>query len=809
MQATLREMGVTFDFIRDSPWGQHPWMCDLLPHIFPNDEWQTITEGFRQRLRAFEFFLQDVYGLKTILREGIIPIHPVLRSSQYHGAITNIPRPENIFLHLCGLCITRNRSTGQMEVKHHQFGHAPGISYMMQNRRALARIMPELFEDIPVESLATTPLAIIEKLRESAPGHAAEPTVVLLTPGAGSEKYSQHSLLARRMGIPLVQGGDLLVLDDCVYLKTVKGLQRVEVIYNRLADRWLDPLVFDRSSLIGIPGLVHCLRKGTVTLVNAVGSQLADDRSLLGFSARIIRYYLGEKPILPSVATYWLGDIDQRELVLDNPKAYNILPVYGDVEQDPPALPSRLADLRELIRTDPSSWIAQPANEGATTIAFRKSHTVEGYEDHTVFALRTGCGFEVFPGALTRVRLRNQRTQSFSANWITKDSWVLGSGEPSAFRNIRTRRLSEENVPEHQVTSRVAESFYWLGRYLERAYHLSYLISVVETLETEELNSAEQKLYRPMWNRMLPPLETKNGSSRRSILNRFERYRLLLYPQAGSALTILSRAMDNAESIQECLSPEAWAVLSNLTAAFNRTRFRKEIPGDECLRITRRLSDLATSLIPQFFATAERTMLADDGWHFCEIGEMLERAIITANSVLAIHKAFPHNFDPAAPESRTTELELSAFLRLLGTRDAYRRVFQMRAEPVSVLELLWQNPEAPRSITACLRKCAELLKASSSGDSAATTRALSAVEELLYIIARIDWSAYVDVEPESAFETKSFASPKRKAFGEQDPKPLLERLLENTLEIHTLISDAFLSHQGNVREAVQPKLAGF
>ncbi len=201
----MREMGVTFDIIRDNPWGQQPWICDLLPHIFPAEEWQTIVAGFKQRLSAFEYFLRDVYGEKSILRDGIIPIHLVLRSDYYQSPVACLPRPEDAFLHLSGLCITRE-STGEFAVKHHQFGHAPGISYMMQNRRALARVMPELFEDLPVESLATTPLAIIEKLRESAPGNSSDPVVVLLTPGAGSSMYSQHSLLSRRMGIPLVRG---------------------------------------------------------------------------------------------------------------------------------------------------------------------------------------------------------------------------------------------------------------------------------------------------------------------------------------------------------------------------------------------------------------------------------------------------------------------------------------------------------------------------------------------------------------------------------------------------------------------------
>ncbi len=471
MEATMREMGVTFDIIRDNPWGQQPWICDLLPHIFPAEEWQTIVAGFKQRLSAFEYFLRDVYGEKSILRDGIIPIHLVLRSDYYQSPVACLPRPEDAFLHLSGLCITRE-STGEFAVKHHQFGHAPGISYMMQNRRALARVMPELFEDLPVESLATTPLAIIEKLRESAPGNSSDPVVVLLTPGAGSSMYSQHSLLSRRMGIPLVQGGDLLVLDDCVFLKAVKGLKRVEVIYNRLSDRWLDPLVFDRSSLVGIPGLMHCVRKGTVSLVNAAGCQLADDRALLELAPRIIRYYLGQNPILPSLPTYWLGDIDQREMVLSDPTSYSVRPATGGELSQLTTNSVRIREIRRLIEQDPAAWVAQPAESGASTVAFRRNRTISGTEDHIVFALRHGTEYEVFPGALTRVFLDKSSRRHSPMAMITKDTWVLGSGESSAIWHLRPRRSSEEKIPRHQVTSRVAESFYWLGRYLERTYHL-------------------------------------------------------------------------------------------------------------------------------------------------------------------------------------------------------------------------------------------------------------------------------------------------------------------------------------------------
>ena len=693
MEATLREMGVTFNPSKTA----QPWVCDLLPHIFSSEEWDRVVRGTRQRLKAFELLLQDVYGPREILRAGVIPIHPLLGSPHYQSASIGLPRPQGAYLHLSGICLTRD-STGRLLVKDHHFSRSSGISYMMQNRRALARVLPEIFQESTVRSLAGTPLAIMEELRYAANGMNAEASVVLLTPGPGNPVYSAHSFLARRMGVPLVQGGDLLVLDDRLYLKTIHGLKRVDVICNRVSDARLDPLVFLRDSLLGVPGLVHCLRRGTVKVINAIGSQLADDRSLLSFSPKIIRFYLAESPILPTLPTYWLGDIDQREMVLENPDAYQIRPLFGS---DVAGVERPTAELLPGIRKEASRYVAQPLAQSQMVAHMEKGRKIEMQQDHILFALRDGASYEVFPGALTRVYFgpKNRR----DAAWISKDTWVPGEAAERPSLHVRQRRPPDADLPAREVTSRVADAFYWMGSYLERAHHKAYLIQVVETLETEELNSAERKLYRPMWNRLLPPLEKSAGTSRRSMTTRLDRYKLTVLPETGSVISTFLRAFANAESIQECLSPEAWAPLSSLRALFERARYREKIGEDDFVRTTRRVSETVTRRIPQFFAIAGNTMLADDGWRFCEMGEMIERAIITANSVLSVSDALTR-------EARATEIELSAFLRLLGTRDAYRRVFQMRAEPIPVLELLWQHSQAPRSVLRCLQRCLHLLR---------------------------------------------------------------------------------------------------
>jgi uncharacterized circularly permuted ATP-grasp superfamily protein len=325
LHASLRELGITFgSFHTDRA---NTWFSDLLPHLFLPEEWELITRGFQQRVRAFELLLQDVYGKREILREGLLPIPLILGSPQFQRSAVGLKPTNGHYLHLSGLCLYRDPD-GRLTVKHHYFGHPSGISYMMQDRRLLARVVPDLFEHHPIEPMEDIPTEILLRLRSMA--RTSDPSVVLLTPGVASAVYSEHSFLARRMGIPLVQGGDLLVLNDSLFLKTVSGLERIDVIYSRVADPWLDPLVFKSDSRIGVPGLIHCMRKGTVALVNPVGSQLADDRSLLHFSSTIIRYYLGEWPILPTIQTYWLGDLDQCELVLEHAEMFQIRTLTGE-----------------------------------------------------------------------------------------------------------------------------------------------------------------------------------------------------------------------------------------------------------------------------------------------------------------------------------------------------------------------------------------------------------------------------------------------------------------------------------------------
>jgi uncharacterized circularly permuted ATP-grasp superfamily protein/uncharacterized alpha-E superfamily protein len=787
LEATRRELGVTFEL----PAGEHhnTWFCDLLPQIFANEEWDQIVRGFQQRFRAFEHLLRDIYDDREILKEGIIPIPLVLGSPNYQRSAVGLPLAGGHFLHLSGLCICRD-ANGNPMAKHHYFSHASGLSYMMQNRRLLVQVLPELFQSQPVESIADIPTDILLKLRSVS--NRPDPSVVLLTPGVASAVYSEHGFMARRMGIPLVEGGDLVVFEDALFLRTVSGLERIDVVYSRLADPWLDPLVFKRESHLGVPGMIHCVRKGTVAIVNGIGSQIADDRSLLHFSNAIIRFYLGETPILPTIQTYWLGDLDQREMVFEEPERFQLRMLTGERFLKFTGNEKAWNEIRTEVRRAPHRFVAQPIEDCVETLCFYRGKRTKRLQDQIVYGIWNGSRLDVFPGALTRISATEDGRTESEHGGGGKDTWVLqdAAEEILAIEPYRRPKI----LPDRPVTSRVAEGFYWLGRYLERTLNISKMIQVVETIEVEELNSAERKLYRPVWNRLLTPLESSSGRGKksRSMSSPIERFRLMLDPgESGSVLSIVKRAGRNADSLREAISPEAWSAMANLRTQFARSRFRPEISDYEARRTTLRLSDLAVAVIPQFFATAQLSMLADDGWRFAELGQYVERAVTTGNATQSITQSIVKRMGAI----HSIEIELSTFLRLLGSRDAYRRIYQTRAEPPQVLEFLWQNAQMPRSVTYCLQRCSDLLQAALPKGSAAAQKAQTFLEELLRSIRRLDWYIFFVNNDETNI----------RLLRRDELLSLLDDLLWETQGLHHLITDNFLSHQ-NIISDPEPTL---
>ncbi len=430
--AFLRQ-GVTFNVYGDSQGAERIFPFDLVPRIIPAAEWEHLEAGLVQRITALNLFLHDIYHEQNILKDGTIPAHYVMSARHFRREFMHVQVPRDIYVHICGTDIIRD-DKGQYLVLEDNARCPSGVSYVLENRRALKRTFPELFELGGVRPVENYAQELLKLLQHTAPAGVAEPTVVLLTPGAYNSAYFEHTYLARQMGIEIVEGRDLLVRDQHVYMRTTKGLRPVHVIYRRIDDDFLDPTVFRRDSALGVPGLVNAYRAGNVALANSIGTGVADDKVMYYFVPRIIKYYLDQDPILPNVPTYLASEEADRQYMVENldrlvVKAANEAGGYGML-MGPKATQAERAEFRQRILADPRNYIAQPM------IALSRHPTwceEEGFAGRHIdlrpFILY-GERTVIIPGGLTRVALRKgSLVVNSSQGGGSKETWVLYGNE--------------------------------------------------------------------------------------------------------------------------------------------------------------------------------------------------------------------------------------------------------------------------------------------------------------------------------------------------------------------------------------------
>ena len=422
---SFRDQGITFSLSGE----ERPFPLDLVPRVIPADEWETIEKGVAQRVRALEAFLADLYDSARVLDDGVLPRSLVLSSTHYHREATGIEPPNGVHIHVAGVDLVRDRE-GRYRVLEDNLRTPSGISYVIENRRAMTHVFPELFASHRVRPVGDYPSHLLEALRAGAPAGRLDATVVVLTPGVYNAAYFEHSFLARQMGVALVEGRDLVCRDNVVYMRTTLGDQRVDVVYRRVDDDYLDPLQFRADSMLGCPGIVNAAREGNVTIANAVGNGVADDKALYPYVPALIRYYLHEDPILDNVDTMHLGDPDDRKYVLDHLDELVLKPVDGSggygLVIGPQASDEQLAKLREEILAQPRRWIAQ----GLVALSTSPTHTGDAFGprhiDFRPFAVNDGDKVWVVPGGLTRVALpEGSLVVNSSQGGGSKDTWVL------------------------------------------------------------------------------------------------------------------------------------------------------------------------------------------------------------------------------------------------------------------------------------------------------------------------------------------------------------------------------------------------
>jgi uncharacterized circularly permuted ATP-grasp superfamily protein len=422
--------GITFTVYGNDEGTERVFPNDLLPRIIPNPEWRKIESGLTQRIAALNLFLEDVYHRGRILADGIVPRELVYSCRHFRREMRNLTVPRGIYVSICGTDLVR-LPDGSFAVLEDNLRVPSGVSYMLANRNVLKKVFPTLFRDYGVCSVDHYAQALLATLRALSPQTSSrhEPTVVLLTPGVFNSAYFEHTFLAQQMGIELVEGRDLLVHDNIVYMRTTAGLKRVDVIYRRVDDDFLDPLCFRRDSSLGVPGLFNAYRAGNVALGNAVGTGVADDKALYAYVPAIIRYYLGEEPVLPNVETYLLSDRSQRTYVLENlhqlvVKAVGESGGYGMLI-GPHSTAEQREEFRERILAEPRNYIAQPTLSLSRAPCFLDGEAQARHVDLRPYILY-GDNVTLVPGGLTRVALRRgSLVVNSSQGGGSKDTWVL------------------------------------------------------------------------------------------------------------------------------------------------------------------------------------------------------------------------------------------------------------------------------------------------------------------------------------------------------------------------------------------------
>ena len=421
--------GITFTVYSDDAGIEKIFPFDIIPRILTGAEWNHIELGIKQRLRALNLFLKDIYSQQQILKDKIIPADLVASCPHFTREVFGLRVPHDIYVHISGIDLIRSQD-GTFYILEDNLRTPSGVSYMLENREVTKKIFPGMLSNSRARMINNYPLLLHEILMSLAPQQLSNPTVVLLTPGVFNSAYFEHTFLARQMGIPLVEGRDLLVDNHKVYMKTTSGLQQVHVIYRRIDDDFLDPIVFRADSALGVPGLMSAYRKGNIAIVNAVGNGVADDKAVYAYVPAMIKYYLNEETILPNVPTYSLEDEEQRTHVFNDIenmviKRTNQSGGYGMVMGNA-ASREELVKVKKAILETPREFIAQPIIKLSTVPCFINGDLKPRHVDLRPYALCGPDGIKVVPGGLTRVALREgSLVVNSSQGGGSKDTWVV------------------------------------------------------------------------------------------------------------------------------------------------------------------------------------------------------------------------------------------------------------------------------------------------------------------------------------------------------------------------------------------------
>ncbi len=732
----FRTQGITFTVYGESEETERTFPLDLLPRIIPGHEWQPLESGLEQRISALNLFLEDIYGGdQVIIKDKVIPRQLVESAEGYVPQAVGIPAPHAARCLISGIDLIRD-GNGEYLVLEDNLRSPSGVSYVIENRSAMTRVLPRAFEKAMVRPVSHYPTMLLEALQSVSPRSGGDkPRVVLLTPGRFNSAYYEHSCLARLMGITLVEATNLVTQDEHVYMRTTKGLQRVDVIYRRVDDDFLDPDVFRPDSVLGVPGLVNAARKRNVTICNALGNGVADDKAVYAYVPAMIEYYLGERPILNNVKTYLLDDPEQREAVLKRLDQLVVKPVSGSggygLVFGPTASAKELEDCRLSILSDPRNFIAQEV------VTFSKHPTLIDSSFHGRHVdLRpfvvTGDRVEVLPGGLTRVALpEGSLIVNSSQGGGSKDTWVTASGPNQRTVQATTEPAQLGDAHQDLILTSTGQDLYWIGRYLERSKNTAHLLDVIYHSVLEEDPDLVGVMLRGLLNSLALEKEyeeTGLAYDSESVVH----FLVSDLQNPGSIRSAIGTARRNMRQAQEKVSIECWEGLNDLYFQLNNDDLSAQLadhPFELFSDIWRKCAMVS--------GVMDETMSHNDAWRFTEVGRQTERALLTSR-MLAVF----------LPRMQSEDQDMAfhgwiTALRSAGAIQEYRKLFQSSLDPLHAAMFLIQNREFPRSIQYCIRQCDEALddlgtRLDSSGKTDLTEPARQRIKQLRSLVENAD-----------------------------------------------------------------------
>ncbi|PPK74571.1 putative circularly permuted ATP-grasp superfamily protein [Methylobacter tundripaludum] len=711
-QRLLRENGVTYNVYGDTQKLTRPWRLDPVPLLISSEDWSLIEAGLKQRAELLNLILKDIYGKQQLLKKGLLPSELVLAHDGFlHPCVGALPHLQReLIVYSANLARGQN---GRMLVLDDRSQAPSGAGYALENRTVMTRVLPDIFRETQVHRLSGFFKALRKGLADIAPHNKEDPRIVILTPGSLNETYFEHAYLSSYLGFSLVQGDDLTVRDGRVWLKSLDGLQPVDVILRRVDDSFCDPLELRSASRLGVAGLLEAVRRNNVAIANPLGSSVLENPGLLAFLPRLSRYFLNQELILPSVATWWCGQRRERDFVLQNLDRLIIKPINrssGNYALFGGLLSAKEKELlRAAIIAKPHCYVGQEHVSFSTVPSFVDHHIEPRFAVLRSFAVASGDDYQVMPGGLTRIaRQQDDFIVSNQAGGISKDTWVLAD-EPDKqvslwFQPGRDVVLAADTEP---LTSRAANNLFWVGRYLERIKAATRLMRTIllKLAEAPELNDPlDSQCLDVLLSALTQVTGTYPGfvTSNASVLKEPQHELLALaknVQRSGTLAANIQAFTQTAFSIRDVWSQDTWRCVDNI-----QRRWQQRVVNGDCdlEQLQKHLDDLITGFVA-FIGLTTESMTREAGWLMLDSGRRLEHSL----TLIALLRAtVVQRHEPALQNQL-----LEAVLISTDSLSIYRRRYRSFIKLPMVLELLLMDETHPRSLAYQLHQLSDHINA--------------------------------------------------------------------------------------------------